>query len=68
MLKLELQRHADFLASRIGRSGRRSRDLTGEKAELQQTRTLIATLAASYGLPHTAPPVFAPVLSSEELL
>lgn len=68
MLLLELQRHADFLASRIGRSGRRSRDLAGEKAELQQTRTLIAALVASYGLPQTVPPAFAPVLSSEEPL
>ncbi len=65
MLLLELQRHATLLVARIEHSGRHSRDLAGEKAELQQARTLIATLAAHYAR-HPQLPVAPPVLSSEE--
>ncbi|MFT4394327.1 hypothetical protein ACLTEW_05260 [Gordonia lacunae] len=50
MLLVELERHARFLVSRIEQSGRRSRDITGEVAELNETYETIAALRSHYGL------------------
>jgi hypothetical protein len=50
MLLAELERHARFLASRIEQSGRRSRDIAGEIAELNETYETIAALRSHYSL------------------
>ena len=48
MLLRELERHAHFLAARIAQAGRRSRDITGEITELNETYEMIAALRSHY--------------------
>lgn len=53
LLLSELERHAQFLVSRIEHSGRRNRDIAGEITELKTTYETATALAAQYGLPRT---------------
>lgn len=53
LLLNELDRHAQFLVSRIEHAGRRNRDIVGEIAELKATYQTATALAAQYDLPRT---------------
>ncbi|WP_439031581.1 hypothetical protein [Gordonia terrae] len=54
MLLDEVERHTRFLVSRIEQSGRRSRDITGEIAELREAYDTAAALRSHYEL-HRSP-------------